>query len=169
MREVGTSRFRTWNGRDSFEFVEGVRLHAIGGEQVLLCRVRYEPGKEVPWHAHPDTEQVMVILDGEVEMTIEDETQMLRSLDHPRACDRNILERAHGDERGVLGRTCRNRRGEPDREAAGHANASASNCRVSMRAFAMSCHGSGSPSSVNCRRSHKTRRLSASSSTFLFT
>jgi quercetin dioxygenase-like cupin family protein len=71
------SRFRTWNGRDAFEFVDGVRLHAIGGEQVLLCRVEYEPGKQVPWHAHEQTEQVMFILDGEVEMTIEDETQTL--------------------------------------------------------------------------------------------
>ena len=73
--------FRTWNGRDAFEFVDGVRLHAIGGEQVLLCKVRYEPGKQVPWHAHEDTEQVMVILDGEVEMTIEEETQVLRAGD----------------------------------------------------------------------------------------
>ncbi len=73
-----SSPFRSWNGRDSFEFVDGVRLHAIGGEQVLLCRVRYEPGKQVLWHAHEDTEQVMVILDGEVEMTIEDETKTLR-------------------------------------------------------------------------------------------
>jgi quercetin dioxygenase-like cupin family protein len=71
------SRFRTWNGRDSFEFVDGVRLHAIGGDQVLLCRVRYEPGKRVPWHAHEDTEQVMLILDGEVDMTIEDESRSL--------------------------------------------------------------------------------------------
>ncbi len=69
--------FRTWNGRDSWEFVDGVRLHAIGGEQVLLCRVQYEPGKQVPWHAHEDTEQVMLILDGEVEMTIEEETRTL--------------------------------------------------------------------------------------------
>jgi len=31
--------FRTWNGRDSFEFVDGVSLHAIGGEQVhgVVC------------------------------------------------------------------------------------------------------------------------------------
>jgi quercetin dioxygenase-like cupin family protein len=72
-----TSPFRTWNGRDSWEFVDGVRLHAIGGEQVLLCRVQYEPGKQVPWHAHEDTEQVMFILEGEVEMTIEDETKTL--------------------------------------------------------------------------------------------
>ena len=70
--------FRTWGGREAFEFVDGVRLHAIGGEQVLLCRVHYEPGKQVPWHAHADTEQVMFILEGEVEMTIEDETATLK-------------------------------------------------------------------------------------------
>jgi quercetin dioxygenase-like cupin family protein len=69
--------FRTWNGRDSFEFVDGVRLHAIGGEQVLLCRVQYAPGKQVPWHKHDDSEQVMLVLDGEVEMTIEDNTATL--------------------------------------------------------------------------------------------
>jgi len=71
------SPFRTWTGRDAFEFVDGVRLHAIGGEQLLLCRVEYAPGKQVPWHKHDDTEQVMFILDGEVEMTIEDDTTTL--------------------------------------------------------------------------------------------
>ena len=76
-----SSPFRTWNGRDAWEFVDGVRIHAIGGEQVLLCRVQYEPGKQVPWHAHEDTEQVMFILEGEVEMTIEDETKTLAAGD----------------------------------------------------------------------------------------
>jgi unsaturated pyranuronate lyase len=77
--QAATSRpFRTWTGRDSWEFLDGVRLHAIGGEQVLLCRVQYAPGKRVPWHKHDDTEQVMFILDGEVEMTIEDDTTTLR-------------------------------------------------------------------------------------------
>jgi quercetin dioxygenase-like cupin family protein len=78
---TGSRPFRTWNGRDSWEFVDGVRLHAIGGEQVLLCRVQYEPGKQVPWHKHDDTEQVMFILEGEVEMTIEDSTTTLRAGD----------------------------------------------------------------------------------------
>jgi quercetin dioxygenase-like cupin family protein len=73
----GSRPFRTWNGRDSWEFVDGVRLHAIGGEQVLLCRVQYEAGKQVPWHKHDDTEQVMFLLEGEVEMTIEEETTTL--------------------------------------------------------------------------------------------
>ena len=81
MPETATGAFRTWNGRDAWEFVDGVRLHAIGGEHVLLCRVEYEPGKRVPWHAHEDTEQVMLITGGEVEMTIEDETRTLREGD----------------------------------------------------------------------------------------
>jgi quercetin dioxygenase-like cupin family protein len=76
-----SSPFRTWNGRDSWEFVDGVRIHSIGGEQVLLCKVNYEPGKQVPWHKHDDTEQVMFVLDGEVEMTIEQETATLKAGD----------------------------------------------------------------------------------------
>jgi quercetin dioxygenase-like cupin family protein len=71
------SPFRTWNGLDSFELFPGVRLHAIGGDQVLLCKVSYEPGKSVVRHAHEHTEQVMVIVDGEVEVTIGEETRRL--------------------------------------------------------------------------------------------
>ena len=73
--------FRTWNGVEPHEFVDGVTLNAIGGEQVLLCKVTYEPGKRVPLHAHADTEQVMVIVDGSVDMAIEGEWQTLRTGD----------------------------------------------------------------------------------------
>ncbi|MGI8420933.1 MAG: cupin domain-containing protein [Gaiellaceae bacterium] len=69
--------FGSWTGRESWEFVDGVRLHAVGGEQVLLCRVQYAPGKQVPWHNPAKTEQVMFVLEGEVEMTIEEETRTL--------------------------------------------------------------------------------------------
>ena len=69
--------FRSWNGREPFEFHDGVSLHAIGGEQVLLCRVRYEPGKQVTRHAHEQTEQLMAIIEGSVTMTIGDETREL--------------------------------------------------------------------------------------------
>jgi len=71
------SGFSTWNGIESFEFVDGVRLHAIGGDQVLLCRVKYEPGKQVPRHAHEHTEQLMAVVEGSVRMTIGDETRDL--------------------------------------------------------------------------------------------
>jgi quercetin dioxygenase-like cupin family protein len=77
----GNSPFRTWNGVEPHEQFDGVWLHAIGGEQVLMCRVRYEPGKRVPRHSHPEAEQIVAIIDGEVEMTIGDETRTLRSGD----------------------------------------------------------------------------------------
>jgi quercetin dioxygenase-like cupin family protein len=75
------SPFRTWNGRAPFDFADGVQLHAIGGEQVLLCRVRYEPGKQVPLHSHEHTEQVMLILEGSLAMTIEGESREVRAGD----------------------------------------------------------------------------------------
>ena len=76
-----TSPFRTWNGVDAHKVGDGVWLHAIGGEQVLLCRVRYEPGKRVRRHSHPEAEQVMAILDGDVTKTVGAETRTLRAGD----------------------------------------------------------------------------------------
>jgi quercetin dioxygenase-like cupin family protein len=76
-----SSPFRSWNGVHAHELFEGVHLRAIGGEQVLLCRVRYEPGKRVLRHAHPEAEQVMAIIGGEVTMTVGDETRTLRAGD----------------------------------------------------------------------------------------
>jgi len=72
-----SSPFGTWNGIEPFEFVDGVTLHAIGGDQALLCRVRYEPGKQVQRHAHEHSEQLMVVIEGSVRMTIGDETREL--------------------------------------------------------------------------------------------
>jgi quercetin dioxygenase-like cupin family protein len=69
--------FRSWNEVEPHPFAPGVKLHAIGGEQVLLCRVSYEPGTTITRHAHEACEQVMVILDGEVTVTIEDESRRL--------------------------------------------------------------------------------------------
>ena len=69
--------FRTWKGREPFEIFPGVRIHAIGGEQVLLCHVTYAPGTTVRRHSHEHTEQVMWILDGGLRMTVADETANL--------------------------------------------------------------------------------------------
>lgn len=59
----------------------GVGLHAVGGDQVLLCHVTYEPGTTVRRHSHEATEQVMWIVDGSVVMTIGDETRELAAGD----------------------------------------------------------------------------------------
>jgi quercetin dioxygenase-like cupin family protein len=54
-----------------------VSLHAVGGEQVLLCHVTYEAGTTVRRHAHEATEQVMWVVDGDLTMTVGDETRRL--------------------------------------------------------------------------------------------
>jgi quercetin dioxygenase-like cupin family protein len=78
---VGASPFRSWNDVPASEFRPGVHLRAIGGEQVCLCKATYEPGKQVALHSHEHTEQVMVILEGEVTMTIAGETKTLKEGD----------------------------------------------------------------------------------------
>ena len=75
------SPFRDREGRQPFEIFPGVHVDSIGGEQVLLCRVSYEPGTTVRRHAHEHTEQVMVVLDGEVTMTVEGQTATLAAGD----------------------------------------------------------------------------------------
>ena len=73
-----SSPFRSWNGVERHELFPGVRIKAIGGEQVLLCDVRYEPGFGVDRHIHPQTEQVMVVTEGQLDLTVEGETRTLR-------------------------------------------------------------------------------------------
>lgn len=93
------SAFGSWDGVEPFEFADGVRLHAIGGDQVLLCRVRYEPGKQVTRHAHEHTEQLMAVLEGSVRMTIGDETRDLGPGDV--VCVNRGIEHELHSEQGV--------------------------------------------------------------------
>ncbi len=44
---------------------------------MLLCRVSYAAGTGVPKHAHEACEQVMALVEGDVTITIEDETRTL--------------------------------------------------------------------------------------------
>ena len=74
---MANSPFGSWNGVEPHGLFPGVGLKAVGGEQVLLCRVTYEPGTTVARHQHDDTEQVMMVLSGELSMTIGEEQRML--------------------------------------------------------------------------------------------
>ena len=71
------SAFRTWNGLEPWSIFPTVSIHAVGGDQVLLCRVVYEPGTTVGRHNHEATEQVMWIVDGALTMTVGNETRDL--------------------------------------------------------------------------------------------
>ncbi len=76
-----SSPFRTWKGVEPHQFAPGVTINAIGGEQVLMCQVNYSPGAVIPEHSHPDSEQLMFIVDGDVTLTVEGKTQTLREGD----------------------------------------------------------------------------------------
>lgn len=71
------SPFANLDERDPYAIFEGVGLQAIAGDQVFLGRVSYEPGTTVARHSHEHTEQVMLILDGSVTVTVGDETREL--------------------------------------------------------------------------------------------
>ena len=55
-----SARSGTWNGVERTSSFPGIRLNAIGGEQVCLCLVTLRAGQAVPLHSHEHTEQVMV-------------------------------------------------------------------------------------------------------------
>jgi quercetin dioxygenase-like cupin family protein len=74
---MSNSPFQSWEDRRSLSLFPKVNLQSIAGEQILFCQVSYEPGADVPAHAHVDSEQVMWILSGELEMTVGDETQTI--------------------------------------------------------------------------------------------
>jgi quercetin dioxygenase-like cupin family protein len=71
------SAFGTWNGVERWNIFPTVSIHAVGGDQVLVCHVVYEPGTSVARHSHEATEQVMWIVDGSLTMTVGDETREL--------------------------------------------------------------------------------------------
>jgi quercetin dioxygenase-like cupin family protein len=72
-----SSPFRTWKGVEPHQFAPGVAIRAIGGEQVLMCRVEYQPGAVIPEHAHPASEQLMYVVEGDVTLTVEGQTKTL--------------------------------------------------------------------------------------------
>jgi quercetin dioxygenase-like cupin family protein len=76
-----SSPFRSWNGVEAHEFAPGVTLHAVGGEQVLMCRVSYDAGAVIPLHDHPEAEQLMYVVDGDVTLVVGSDERELRSGD----------------------------------------------------------------------------------------
>ena len=78
---MADSPFGSFVDREPWPIFEGVGLQAIAGDQVFLGRVTYEAGTTVARHSHEHTEQVMLVLDGSLEMTIGSETRELRAGD----------------------------------------------------------------------------------------
>lgn len=56
--------------------VPGIRMSVMAGGKMMANWVRIEPGAAVPTHAH-EHEQIGLVLEGEILMTIGDETRAL--------------------------------------------------------------------------------------------
>lgn len=64
--------------RAAKELAPGVLARTFWGDQMLMAMVDLAPGAVVPAHHHPH-EQSGVVIEGEVEFTIGDETRVLRT------------------------------------------------------------------------------------------
>ena len=58
------------------ELRPGVALRAVAGDALMLSVVTFEPGAEVPDHAHPH-EQMGIMLSGRLEFTIASRNEVL--------------------------------------------------------------------------------------------
>jgi quercetin dioxygenase-like cupin family protein len=91
------SPFSRLDDREPSAIFPGVELRAAGGEQVLLCHVRYAPGTTVARHMHEHTEQLMAIVEGSLTMTVGDETAQLSAGDAV-VVNRGVEHELHSDE-----------------------------------------------------------------------
>jgi quercetin dioxygenase-like cupin family protein len=62
------------------EFVPGLRFQPTLGQNSLANYVTFEPNTEAPMHVHVE-EQVVVVVDGEFDFTIDGETRTMRAGD----------------------------------------------------------------------------------------
>ncbi|MFQ5881840.1 MAG: cupin domain-containing protein [Candidatus Methylomirabilales bacterium] len=62
------------------EIAPGVKIRVAWGDKIMLSRVLLEPGSRVPMHSHPH-EQAGLVLEGEFDFTIGNETRRVRSGD----------------------------------------------------------------------------------------
>ncbi|MBM4447753.1 MAG: cupin domain-containing protein [Chloroflexi bacterium] len=63
-----------------FEPAPGFSVRAISGRNVMLCDVALQPYSESPLHSHP-CEELSIIIEGEFDMKIGDESQLLKKGD----------------------------------------------------------------------------------------
>jgi len=63
-----------------FKPAPGFLVHVVSGQRIMLSHVSIQPNSEAPLHSHPE-EQMGIILEGEFEMTIGDETRLLKKGD----------------------------------------------------------------------------------------
>lgn len=70
----------TWTSKDEisgFSPLPGIVMQSVIGGNLMANWVTIEPNREVPRHQHPH-EQLGIMLEGELELTLGEETRLLR-------------------------------------------------------------------------------------------
>ena len=72
----GDSGFFDIAALPGFAPLDGIQMNVLSGARMMANWVRIEPGATVPDHEHPH-EQIGLVLEGEIDMTIDGETRRL--------------------------------------------------------------------------------------------
>ncbi len=70
----------SWDRLPSFSPLEGFTMQSITGGKLMANWVTIEPNREMPRHHHPH-EQLGIMLEGVMELTLGDETRLIRAGD----------------------------------------------------------------------------------------
>jgi quercetin dioxygenase-like cupin family protein len=74
---AGPGRFIKVDEVETVSFAPGLTFRPVLGDNVLVNHVHFEPHVEAPTHVHVE-EQIVVVLDGEFEFWIDDESRIMR-------------------------------------------------------------------------------------------
>lgn len=66
-----------WRSSKVLEVVEGLKIQALATDNVMVSFVTLDPHTEAAVHWH-DEEQIAIVIDGELEFEVGDETRTLR-------------------------------------------------------------------------------------------
>ena len=79
--DLGAVAFKpTWVNKDDispFAPIPGLVMQSLTGEAIMINWVTIQPRQVVPWHQHAN-EQAGVMLEGALELTIGEETRLMR-------------------------------------------------------------------------------------------
>ena len=77
MRAESKGTWVRWNELDPLVMVPGLTFQPVLGDKVMANFVTFEPHTEAPVHWH-DEEQITLVIDGEFEFEVAEETRIMR-------------------------------------------------------------------------------------------
>ena len=79
----------------------GVVLRLVWGERIMLSHVTFQPNSNVPAHSHPN-EQTSMVLEGEIKLTIGDDTRLCKKGDAFTIPDNVVHSAAAGEKPAIV-------------------------------------------------------------------